>query len=92
MLIGIKIVNVIDTEDNDMSIFSNLIDITQGAERHAYSIAEICQATGLSDDLIRKENKDGRLPFRKAGARTVVLAKDYMAWLGSLPVISGPQQ
>jgi hypothetical protein len=55
-------------------------------ESTAYSIAEICRPhTPFSRSMLYEQIKAGRLTARKLGRKTVILARDYEAWLASLP-------
>jgi hypothetical protein len=55
-------------------------------ESAAYSIAEISRPyTPFSRSMIYEQIKARRLVARKAGRKTVILARDYHAWLESLP-------
>jgi excisionase family DNA binding protein len=53
----------------------------------AHSIPEVMLAIGVCRDGIYKLINEGRLPARKVGRRTVVLASDLQAFLESLPQI-----
>jgi excisionase family DNA binding protein len=55
--------------------------------RAAYSIAEVMLQSGLGRDTIYKAINSGRLPARKVGRRTIVLATDMQRFLEALPVI-----
>ena len=55
--------------------------------RVAYSIAEVMALSGLGRDTLYKAIHAGRLPARKLGRRTVVLASDLQAFLEALPVM-----
>ena len=57
--------------------------------RVAYSVAETMALSGLGRDTIYKAIHAGRLPARKMGRRTIVLASDLQAFLESLPVMDG---
>jgi hypothetical protein len=56
-----------------------------GLVKAGYSINETIDLTPLGRTSIYEAIKDGRLPIRKAGRRTVVLAPDLAAFLSSLP-------
>ena len=51
------------------------------------SILDVCTYTGLSRTLIAGKIKEGKLPARKAGRRTLVMRSDLTRWLLSLPEI-----
>jgi len=53
--------------------------------RIAYSITEASEATSLGRSTIEDAVSTGRLPARKFGARTLILASDLQAFLESLP-------
>jgi excisionase family DNA binding protein len=55
--------------------------------RAAYSIAETLALTGLGRDKLYRLINEGRLPARKAGRRTLVLATDLQRFLETLPTI-----
>jgi excisionase family DNA binding protein len=57
------------------------------APRAAYSIAETLALTGLGRDKLYKLINEGKLPARKAGRRTLVLATDLQQFLEKLPRI-----
>jgi excisionase family DNA binding protein len=50
-----------------------------------YSIAEVTQMTGLSDDHISRLIAHQALPARKAGRRTLIMHDDLSAYLAGLP-------
>jgi len=47
----------------------------------AYTIAELCQASGISRAKVYEEIKAKRLRIKKVGARTVVPVDEARAWL-----------
>jgi excisionase family DNA binding protein len=51
----------------------------------AYSIMQVSARVGINKDAIYKAIKDGRLPARKLGKRTLILAADLEAFLQALP-------
>jgi excisionase family DNA binding protein len=53
--------------------------------KRAYTIAEISQLTGLGRTRLFGEIRSGRLRATKCGRRTLILAEDLEAFLGSLP-------
>ena len=53
--------------------------------RLVYSIADITKLVGLGRTFVYEQIKEGRLPIRKAGRRTLVLDADLRAWLSALP-------
>lgn len=56
------------------------------AAKRAYTIAEAVFATGVGRTALYEANSNGRLPFRKYGKRTLILADDLDAFLTSLPI------
>lgn len=58
----------------------------------AYTIEEVVALTGLSKDSLYAAIRDQRLPARKYGTRTLVLASDLDRFLNSLPPLNlGPE-
>jgi excisionase family DNA binding protein len=55
--------------------------------RVAYSVAETMALSGLGRDTVYKAIHAGRLPARKLGRRTIVLASDLQRFLEALPVM-----
>jgi len=53
--------------------------------RRAYSVPETMCVLGLCRDSVYKLIREGRLPARKIGRRTVVLETDLQAFLEALP-------
>jgi len=53
--------------------------------RRAYSVPEAMCVLGLCRDTLYKLIREGRLPARKIGRRTVVLESDLQQFLESLP-------
>ena len=51
----------------------------------AYSIPDVMHALSVGRDKIYGLIREGRLPARKIGRRTVVLESDLQAFLESLP-------
>jgi excisionase family DNA binding protein len=56
--------------------------------RLAYTIREACEVSGISKSSIYNSIRAGTLRPRKYGKRTLILADDLRAWLGSLPAAS----
>jgi excisionase family DNA binding protein len=54
-------------------------------EKLALTIAEACEVTGIGRTSLYAEIARGKLPVRKRGRRTLVLADDLKKWIGSLP-------
>jgi excisionase family DNA binding protein len=57
----------------------------QTPHRRAFSIPEVMCILGLCRDSVYKLIREGRLPARKIGRRTVVLETDIQAFLEGLP-------
>lgn len=53
--------------------------------RLSYTIAEACEATGLSDDTLYRKHHAGEITMKKAGRRTLVTAEDLERLIASLP-------
>ena len=51
----------------------------------AYSVTQIMARTGIGREAVYRAIKEGRLPARKYGRRTLVLASDLERFLQSLP-------
>jgi len=54
-------------------------------DRAAYSVPEALAKLGIGRDKLYKLIREGRLPARKLGRRTLILAPDLDAFLRSLP-------
>ncbi len=52
----------------------------------ALTIAEAKARAGCGRSTIYEEIKAGRLPARKLGRRTLILATDFSEWLANLPL------
>ncbi len=50
--------------------------------------AQIADLTGLPVTEIRRRIRAGELPARKAGKHHLILQKDYLRWVNSLPASS----
>jgi len=55
--------------------------------RVAYSVPETMLALGLCRDSVYKLIRERKLPAKKVGRRTIVLASDLQAFLEALPTI-----
>lgn len=53
----------------------------------AYSVTELVAIGPLGRSKIFTEIRAGRLPARRAGNRTVVMADDFEAYLSNLPPV-----
>lgn len=54
-------------------------------EQHAFTLTQFCEAYGIGRTFAYAEIGAGRLKYRKAGRRTLILKQDAMAWADSLP-------
>jgi hypothetical protein len=54
----------------------------------AYSIAELCEMSGVGRTFLYEEVKAGHLVLTKAGRRSIVLHDDAVAWLTKLPKLA----
>jgi predicted site-specific integrase-resolvase len=54
-------------------------------DKLSYTILEFCQATGIARTQVFDYIKRGHLKARKSGRRTLILAGDAEAFLGTLP-------
>lgn len=54
-------------------------------ERVSFGVDEVAQRLGLSISSIRKHIRDGKLPARKLGGRTIILSADLNTFLEGLP-------
>ena len=48
-------------------------------------VKEACQIMGIGHTALYGEIKEGRLPVKKAGRKTLISVKDIHAWFGNLP-------
>lgn len=46
------------------------------ADKLAYTVAEACAATGLSDDTLYRKHNAGVITMKKIGRRTLILRAD----------------
>jgi excisionase family DNA binding protein len=58
----------------------------------AYSIAEACARSGIGRTSIYTLIRNGALPARKRGRRTLILAEDLRRCLETLPVLIHPKR
>jgi hypothetical protein len=56
-------------------------------DARAYTRIDFCRAYGIGKTTFYEEVKSGRLPVRKIGRRTLVLADDAERWAQSLPSV-----
>lgn len=57
------------------------------ADKLAYTVAEACEVTGLSDDTLYRKHHAGEITLRKSGRRTLVYKEDVEKLLASLPAL-----
>lgn len=53
-------------------------------ERISFGVDEVAQRLGLSISSVRKHIRDGKLPARKLGGRTIIFSADLNTFLESL--------
>lgn len=58
----------------------------------AYSMTDAAKAAGIGRTTLYSLIKTGKLPARKLGVRTVILADDLEALMRSLPVVKEDRQ
>lgn len=58
-------------------------------DKHTLSIAEVTKALGVGRSTLYALIKEGRLPVRKLGTRTLVLRSDLEAFIEALPALGG---
>ena len=58
----------------------------------AYSIPQVMGKIGIGRDTLYKLIRQGNLPARKLGRRTVVLESDLQAFIEALPRLGGGAQ
>jgi hypothetical protein len=56
-------------------------------DKPAYLISDLVALGPLGRSKIFTEIRSGRLPARKAGNRTIILAEDFAAYLAGLPPV-----
>ena len=57
----------------------------------ALTVSEACAAARIGRTVLYELIRDGKLPARKCGRRTIVLADDLRRWIESLPAIQPTQ-
>ena len=62
----------------------------QLSRKFAFGVEEAAELSGLGRTSLYQDIKDGRLPARKRGRRTIVLAKDLRRYLENLPRKGAP--
>ena len=55
-------------------------------EKLIYTIQDLMDATGLSRSFIYAERERGKLIFRKAAGRTVILAEDVKRYISNFEI------
>ena len=53
-------------------------------EQTFFTVAEICEMTGLGRTKIYEEINNGRLDAKKCGRRTLVTANSFNKWISEL--------
>ena len=53
----------------------------------AFTIAEAVKASGVGRTKLYEAISMGRLPARKAGSRTLIMADDLRAYIANLPAL-----
>ena len=61
------------------------INTPEGAANLAHSIDWICEDSTVGRTKVYSEIKAGHLIARKVGRRTIILDREYRAWLAALP-------
>lgn len=54
-------------------------------QKAAYTVNEFCRMYSIGRTLFYAEIASGRLRSKKAGSKTLILAKDAEAWAHALP-------
>lgn len=62
-----------------------LVETPSSPQRLAYAVTEAARISGLSKSWLYVEMQSGRLAYRKAGTRRLILASDLESYLRSLP-------
>lgn len=57
-------------------------------DRRAYTIREIREMTGFSNETVYKHIRAGKLVARKCGRRTLILSRDLDKFLDGLPTLT----
>jgi excisionase family DNA binding protein len=53
----------------------------------AFTVAQVMERLHIGRDTVYKAIREGRLPARKLGKRTLIVASDLEKFLASLPTI-----
>ncbi|WP_143755036.1 AlpA family transcriptional regulator [Caulobacter sp. B11] len=61
--------------------------MSEPIQRLAYTIAEACAATGLSDDTLYRKHQAGEITMKKSGRRTLIPAADLERLIDNLPAL-----
>jgi predicted DNA-binding transcriptional regulator AlpA len=56
-------------------------EVRESPPKLAYTIPELCEASGISRAMIYREIKAQRLKVKKVGARTVIPVDEARAWM-----------
>ena len=65
-----------------MTLQTSTVDLT---ERAAFTVNEFLTWARISRAKFYEQVKDGRIPIRKLGKKTLVLKSDAERWLNDLP-------
>jgi len=59
--------------------------VSRAAECAAYSVPQVMARVGIGRDKLYGLIREGKLPARKLGRKTLILASDLEVFLASLP-------
>ena len=80
---------MVRTQDGDQSMWAPAVQPAELGPMKpvAYSVSQVLALVGISRTTFYALVKAGKIPVRKVGTRSFVLAKDLESWLESLPVL-----
>jgi excisionase family DNA binding protein len=58
-----------------------MLDVTKIENRVAFGLAEFAEMVGVSEAMLKKEIRAGRLPVKRCGRRVLILKDDFMNYL-----------
>ena len=64
--------------------------ISRAADCAAYSVPQVMAKIGVGRDKLYHLIREGKLPARKLGRKTLILASDLEAFLEALPKMGPP--
>jgi excisionase family DNA binding protein len=64
--------------------------VSRAADCAAYSVSQVMAKIGVGRDKLYCLIREGKLPARKLGRKTLILASDLEAFLESLPKMGSP--